>query len=63
VYVFVGLFEIELTRVELAFDAAQAALDRGQLRLGQKARGGQATRVRDAPGDVKRVELEVDLQR
>jgi len=35
VYVFVGLFEIELTRVELALDAAQATLDRGQLRFGQ----------------------------
>ena len=61
--VFVRLFEIELTGVELALDLAQAALDGGELRSGQQARRGQPARVRDASGDVERVELEVDLQR
>jgi len=61
--VFVRLFEIELTRVELALDLPQAALDGGELCSGQQARRGQTTRVRDASGDVERVKLEVDLQR
>ena len=61
--VFVRLFEIELTGVELALDLAQAALDGGELRSGQQARRGQPARVRDTSGDVERVELEVDLKR
>lgn len=32
--VLVGLFEIEVTGVELALDPPKAALDRGQLRPG-----------------------------
>ena len=61
--VLVGLFEIELTGVELAPDPPETSLDRGQLRFGQKAGRGQPARVRDAPGDVERIELEVDLER
>jgi hypothetical protein len=61
--VFVGLLEIELTGVEFVFDPPEAALDCGQLRSGQKARRGQPARVRNAPGDVERIELEVDLER
>src|SRR5450759_2046588 len=61
--VFVGLLEIELTGVELAFDPPEAALDRDQLRSGQQARRGQPARVRNAPGDVEWIELEVDLER
>lgn len=61
--VFVGLFEIELTGVELALDPPQAALDGGQLRPGKEACRGKAACVSDAPGDVERIQLEVDLQR
>jgi hypothetical protein len=61
--VFVGVLEIELTRIELALDPPQAALDRNQLRFRQQAGRGQPARVGDAPGDVERVELEVDLER
>ena len=61
--VFVCVFEIELTGVELPLDPPEAALDRGELRFGQKARGGEPASVGDAPGDVERVELEVDLER
>jgi hypothetical protein len=61
--VFVGVFEIELARVELALDAPEAALDRGQLRPGKKARCGQPASVGDAAGNVERIELEVDLER
>jgi hypothetical protein len=60
--VFVGLFEIELTGVELALDPPEPPLDRGQLCFRQKACRGKAARVGDAPGDVERIELEVDLQ-
>jgi hypothetical protein len=60
--VFVGLFEIELTGVELALDPPESAFDRGQLCFGQKACRAKAARVGDAPGDVERIELEVDLQ-
>jgi hypothetical protein len=35
--VFICLFEIEFTGVELAFDAPKAALDRCQLRSGKEA--------------------------
>jgi len=63
VNVFVGVFEIELARVELALDPAQSPLDGGELRSGQQSRSGQATSVRNAPGDVERIELEVDLER
>ena len=61
--VLVGVAELELTFVELALDPAQTALDRRQLRFRQKARRGQPARVGDAPGDVERIELEVDLER
>ena len=61
--VFVRVFEIEFTRVELALDPPQAALDRCQLRFGNKARRGQPASVGDAAGDVERIELEVDLER
>ena len=60
--VLVGLFEFELTGVELALDPPEAALDRRQLRPGQKACRRKAARVGDAPRDVERIELEVDFQ-
>jgi hypothetical protein len=61
--VLVGVAEFEVALIQLAFDAAQTTLDRNEARPGQKARGGQAPRVRDAAGDVKRIELEIRLQR
>jgi hypothetical protein len=60
--VFVGVFEIELTGVELALDSPEAALDGGQLGPGQQARRGKAARVSDAPCDVERIQLEIYLQ-
>jgi hypothetical protein len=61
--VLVGLAELELAFVQLTLDAAKAALDQREARPGQKTRGGKAARVRDAAGDVKRIELEISLQR
>jgi hypothetical protein len=61
--VLVGLLEIELTGVELPFDPPETALDRGQPGLRQKARRREPARVGDAPRDVERIELEIDLQR
>ena len=61
--VFVSFVEFELTLIQLAFDAAEASLYRRQSRPGQQSRGRQAARVRDAAGDVKRVQLEIRLQR
>lgn len=63
VNVFVCVFEIELARVELALDPAQSPLDGGELRSGEQSSRGQPASVRDAPGDVERIELEVDLER
>src|SRR5260221_3759012 len=61
--VFVRVFEIEGSRIELALDPTQAALDRRELGFGKKARGGQPARVSEAAGDIKRIQLEVDLER
>jgi len=61
--VLVGLAEFELAFVELALDAAKAALDQREARPGKQARREQTACVRDAAGDVKRVQLEVRLQR
>jgi hypothetical protein len=61
--VLVSCAELELTAVQFTFDAAQAALDRRELRAGQKVRLGETPRVGDAPGDVEGVELEIRLER
>ena len=61
--VLVGCAELELAAVELAPDAAKAALDRRQPRPGDEARPGEPPRVGDAAGDVERIELEIRLQR
>jgi len=61
--VLIRFAEFELAAVELALDAAQAALDRRELRPRQKAGLGQPPRMRDAAGDVERIELEVRFQR
>ena len=61
--VLVGCAELELAAVELAPDAAKAALDRRQSRFGENARLGQPPSVGDAAGDVERVELEIRFQR
>jgi hypothetical protein len=60
--VLVGLAELELALVQLALDAAKAAFDQREARPGQETRREQAARVRDAAGDVKRVQLEIRLQ-
>ena len=61
--VLVGLAELELAPVQLALDAAKAALDQSETCLRQKACRGKPARVRDAAGDVKRVQLEIGLER
>ena len=61
--VLVGLAKLELFTIQLLLDAAKAPLDRGELRLRDDARRGEATRVREAAGDVEWVQLEVGLQR
>jgi len=61
--VLVGLAELELALVQLALDAAEAAFDQREARPGEKTRDGESARVRDAAGDVKRVQLKVCLQR
>jgi hypothetical protein len=61
--VLVAFAELELALVQLALDAAKAALDQREARPGQETRREQAARVRDAAGDVKRVQLEIRLQR
>jgi len=61
--VLIRFAEFELAAVELALDAAQAALDRRELRPRQKASLGQPPRMRDAAGDVEGIELEVRFQR
>jgi hypothetical protein len=61
--VLVGRGELERAVVQLAADSAQAALDSRQLRAGKNAGGLQAAGVGNAPGDVVRVQLEVDCQR
>jgi hypothetical protein len=61
--VFVGLAELEIALVQLALDTAKAALDLREARPGKQTRREKAARVRDAAGDVKRVQLEIRLQR
>ena len=61
--VLVRVEEIQVARVDLAPDPPEATLDRGQLRCGQDAGCGQAARVGEAARDVKRVELEIGLER
>ena len=62
-YVLVRLQERKRVRIELALDAAQPSFNGGQLLCRQEARGGEPSGMRDAAGDVVRIELEVDLQR
>lgn len=61
--VFIGVAEFELAVIQLPLDAAKPAFDGGESGTGQKARLGQPAGVGDAPGDVKRVELEIGLER
>src|SRR5216684_435852 len=61
--VLVGLAELELALVQLALDTAKSAFDQREARPGKETRREQAARVRDAAGDVKRVQLEIRLQR
>jgi hypothetical protein len=61
--VLVGLAELELAVVQLALDAAKATLDQREARPGQKARREKPARMRNAAGDIERVQLEVRLQR
>ena len=63
VYVLIGAGELECALIKLAFDSAQPALDRFELGRGDDAGRGQAARVRDAAGDVERIELEINLER
>jgi hypothetical protein len=63
VNVLVGLEEHKRIRIELALDPAQTPFDGRQLLCGQEAGGGEPAGVRDAAGDVVRIELEIDLQR
>ena len=61
--VLVAFAELELAIVQLTLDATQATLDQREARPGQKACREESAGVRDAAGDVKRVELEIRLQR
>jgi hypothetical protein len=61
--VLVRFRENELASVDLALDSSEPALDGRELRGCQEPRGRQPARVGDAPGDVVRVELEIDLER
>ena len=61
--VLVGVEERELAFVELASDPAKASLYGRQLALGQKLRRRKAASVRDAAGDVERVEVVIGLKR
>ena len=61
--VLIGVEKIEGAGIELLADAAKSTLDRGQLRGGEDAGGGEPARVRDAAGDVKGVELEISVER
>ena len=61
--VFVRGLKLEIAVVELPLDPSQSPLDRGELRPGKEARGLEPPRVRDAPGDVVRIELVVSFER
>ena len=61
--VLVGLAELELALVQLVLDAAKSTFDQREARPGQEPCGEQTACVRDAAGDVKRVQLEIRLQR
>jgi hypothetical protein len=61
--VLVGVEEGELAFVELTLDSSQPSLDGGELRRRKKLRRRQTTSVRDAPGDVEGVELEIRIER
>jgi hypothetical protein len=63
VNVLVGVEEGELAFVELASDPPKPSLDCFQLPLRQELRRRQAASVRDAPGDVERVEVVVGIER
>ena len=61
--VLIRVEEDELARLQLALDSSKRPLDGGQLRFRQESRRRQATAVRDAPGNVERVKLEIHLER
>src|SRR5215831_20343009 len=61
--VLVRILKLERAIVELTLDPPQPSLDRPQLRRGDECRGLQPARMSDAPLDVVRVELIVELER
>jgi hypothetical protein len=63
VNVLVGLQEFELPLIDFVMDCAKAFFDRFQLGRLQQLRSRQPPRVRDTPGDVVGIELEVDFER
>jgi hypothetical protein len=62
VNVLVGIEECEGAGSELFVDAPQTSRDRCQLRGGDDSGGSQPSRVRDAAGDVKGVQLVVGVE-
>ena len=61
--VLVGVLKLELAAVELALDPSESTFDRGQLALRDDPGRRKAMGVREAAGDVVRIELEVDCER
>jgi len=61
--VLVGIEEGELAFVELAPDSAQTSLDGCDLSCREKLCRRQAASVRDAAGDVERVEVVIGIER
>jgi len=61
--VLVRILKLERAIVELTLDPPQTALDRPQLRRGDQFRSLKPARMSDAPLDVVRVELVVELER
>jgi hypothetical protein len=60
--VLIRVEEREGAGIELLADPAQTSLNRGQLRARDDPGDGEATRVSEAAGDVKRVELVVRVK-
>lgn len=61
--VFVGVEELELACVELSLDPPKTTLDGRQLRGRKEFRGSETACVREAPGDVEGVQLEISVER
>lgn len=62
VNVLVGIDECEGARIELFVDPPEPSLDGGQLRGRDDAGRREPSRVRDAAGDVKGVQLVVGVE-